>query len=790
MMSNTAFQLSTSPKILNIEKTEKFNYENVLNFLSENGYVRVSSVRESGEFSVKGDVFDIFPSGYDHPVRINILENEIEKLEQFNIKTQKPVSKIVRFVINPFNEFVFNQNKRKIKADSFLTDLSSFEFDDLVVHIDHGIGKFKGLKNITIIESQHDCIEIAYYNDDKLFIPVENIELLSKYSGENDYIALDRLGTSHWQYRKASAKNKINEIADVLIKTAAERTLKSAPKFKTQEPYYTNFVNEFPFDETEDQVNVTSEILYDLNSGVPMDRLVCGDVGYGKTEVALRGAFNVALGGHQVAIIVPTTLLCRQHYENFVKRFHNSPFKIAQVSRLINKDLSSSVIERVNNGDIDIIIGTHALLNDKLKFNKLGLLIIDEEQHFGVKQKEKIKSLNSNVHILSLTATPIPRTLQMSLVGLRDLSIISTAPVNRQLIKTSILSFDADIINQAIISESDRDGQVYYVCPRIKELDEVEEYLKKELPNISYKIAHGQMTPKDLENVMVDFYNNEFTVLLCTTIVESGLDLQRTNTMIVHNSDKFGLSQLYQLRGRIGRSNIEAYCYYTISDINGITENANKRLKLLKQLDGRGSSFNLSSHDLDIRGSGNIVGDEQSGHIKEIGLELYHRLLREKITELRSDFYTLNAEWSPQLNLGLSVLIPENFVPNLNTRLYFYRKLAYLNSAGELKDVRNEMTERFGDIPNEVNHLFKITELRILCKKVSIEKFDLGVRGLTIKFRNNHFNKTKELVNLIGLKKYDLRLRSDQTLVYSFNKTGEKQRISKAFSFAKELSIL
>ena len=787
-MNLTATDNLNSPLV--IDKSSKFDYDFILSFLSKNGYVRVSGVKESGEFAVKGDIIDIFPTEYENPIRINIFDSDIEKLEQFNTKTQKTITTIKRFIIYPFNEFVFNQNKRKIKADTFLTDLSSFDLNDLIVHVDHGIGKFKGLKNISVLESQHDCVEISYFNEDKLYIPVENIELLSKYSGNNEYVELDRLGTSHWQFRKANAKKKINEIADEIIKTAAERSLKKAPKFKTLEPYYTNFVNEFSYDETEDQINVTSEILNDLNTGMPMDRLVCGDVGYGKTEVALRGAFNVALGGYQVAIIVPTTLLCRQHYENFVNRFQNSPLKISQLSRLVSKVEANHTIEKINNGEIDVVVGTHALLSDKIKFKKLGLLIIDEEQHFGVSQKEKIKNIKSDIHILSLTATPIPRTLQMSLVGLRDLSIISTAPVNRQTIKTEVISFNANKISEAIIAEKNRGGQIYYVCPRVSELDEVEDFLKINLPYVTYRIAHGQMTPKSLENVMVDFYNDEFKILLCTTIVESGLDLSKTNTMIVHNSDKFGLSQLYQLRGRIGRANIEAYCYYTISDFNSITETANQRLNLLKKLDSRGSSFNLASHDLEVRGSGNIIGDQQSGHIREIGLELYHRLLKEKIIELRSDFHTLDAEWSPQINLGLNVLIPEQFIPNLNTRLYFYRKLAYLSNIGELKEIKNEMLERFGSIPDEVFHLFKITELRVLCKDLSIEKFDLGARGLTIKFRNNKFEKSDELVALISRKKYDLKLRSDQTLVYNFNKTGEKQRISKAFHFMKELTTL
>ena len=535
---------------------------------------------------------------------------------------------------------------------------------------------------------------------------------------------------------------------------------------------------------------MTSELLFDLNSGLPMDRLICGDVGFGKTEVALRGAFNVAMSGAQVAFIVPTTLLCSQHYENFTKRFKNFPLKVDQISRLNSTSENNKIIERINSGESDVVVGTHALLNSKIKFKKLGMLIIDEEQHFGVSQKEKIKSLRSNVHVLALTATPIPRTLQMSLVGLRDLSIISTAPLNRQNINTEVIDFNDEKIISAIEYELSRNGQVYYVCPRINELKEVEDFLKSKLPNVKYQIAHGQMPSKNLKNTMIDFYNNEFQLLLCTTIVESGLDLQKTNTMIIHNSDKFGLSQLYQLRGRIGRSNIEAFCFYTVKDINGITENAYKRLMLLKKFNSRGSSFNLSSHDLDMRGSGNIIGDAQSGHIREVGLELYHKLLKDKILELKSDTSTVDNEWSPQINLGLSVLIPEKYMPNLNNRLFYYRQLAYLSSSEELSKIKEEMSERFGEAPKEVDHLYNITELRSICKQLKIEKFDIGNKGLTIKFKNNHFEKTDQLVEFMSQYKYDLKLRSDQTLVYNYQKTSNKDRIYKAFSFAKELQAL
>ena len=789
-MTSAALNKDSDRNPIILESGTITDYNQLINQLTENGYVRVSAINELGEFSVKGDIIDIFPNGYKDPIRINLYGNEIEKIEDFELKDGSKINKINRVIINPFSEFTFNQNKRKIKADTFLTDLSTFEVDDLIVHVDHGIGKFLGLKNVTVLDTDHDCVEIEYFNSDKLFIPVENIELLSKYGTKNEFVELDKLGSSHWQYRKASAKNKINEIAGVLIKTAAERSVNKAPLFRTQEPHYSNFLREFDHVDTEDQINATSEILNDINSGMPMDRLICGDVGYGKTEVALRAAFNVAMNDFQVAFIVPTTLLSNQHYNNFVERFKKFPIKVCQLSRLVNKSEAEKNIEMINSGEANIVVGTHALLSKKINFKELGLLIIDEEQHFGVSQKEKIKSFRSDVHVLSLTATPIPRTLQMSLVGLRDLSIISTAPLNRQPINTEIVEFKNVNIIEAIKNEINRDGQVYYVCPRISDLKDIENFLEEKLPGVKFKIAHGQMTPKDLKRTMVEFYNNEFQILLCTTIVESGLDLRKTNTMIVHNADRFGLSQLYQLRGRIGRSDIEAYCYYSVHDINGITENSLKRLKILKKFSTRGSSFNLASHDLDMRGSGNIIGGEQSGHVKEVGLELYHRLLKDKINELRTDNKNIDNEWSPQLNLGLSVLIPESYIPNLNTRLYFYRKLAYLQSVEDLKLAKLEMFERFGELPKEVSHLIEITELRVLCKLLSIEKFDLGNRGLIIKFRDNKFDKIDQLIDFIQKGQYNIKLRTDQTLVYNFNIKNKNERIEKAFNFVKKLSNL
>ena len=786
-MSSTAKKIIVVENNLILESSGHFKYENYINFLSEIGYARVSTVNHLGEFSVKGDIIDIFPSEFKEPVRLSIFGDTIESINTFDLKTKLNKDTLNRVVVKPHDEINFNKRKREISANTFLTDISSFDIDDLIVHVDHGIGQFQGLKTLNILDSDHDCIEIRYQNSDKLFIPVENIELLSKYGGSL-IIELDRLGASSWQLRKANAKNKIKDIAGTLIQTVAERELRSAKKFKTQEPYYSNFVNEFEHDETEDQNRSISDILHDLNRGVPMDRLICGDVGYGKTEVAVRAAFNVALSGYQVAVLVPTTLLCRQHFETFTKRFENTPIKIRQISRLVKSKDAKNIIEEVNNGEVDIIIGTHALLSEKIKFNNLGMLILDEEQHFGVTQKEKIKKIKSDIHVLSLTATPIPRTLEMSLVGLRELSIISTSPVNCKDIITDVMNFDASVISKAIKKEIERRGQVFIVCPRISDIAEVEDFLKSYCSGVRYKIANGQMKADDLEDVMMEFYNNEFSVLLSTSIIESGLDISTANTIIIIKADKFGTSQLHQLRGRVGRSNKEAFCYYTVPDLDLITDNASKRLDLLKRLNSLGSGFQLASHDLDLRGSGNIIGDEQSGHIREIGLELYHRLLREKISDLKNeDSLSNDSEWSPQINLGLTVLIPEKYMPNLNSRLHYYKKLAYALDKSELSFISDDIKNQYGELPESIEHLLKITNLRISCKSLNIEKIEMGQKGAVIKFRKNRFDKIPELISLIARKGDKIKMRQDESVVYKFFSNDKANNIKEITDFIGEL---
>ena len=524
--------------------------------------------------------------------------------------------------------------KKRRKDVDILTEVNDISLGDAVVHADHGIGRFQGLRTIEAGGAPHDCLELHYHGGDKLFLPVENIELLSRYGG-HEMVVLDKLGGAAWQARKAKLKQRIRDIAEKLIKVAALRELKSAPVINVPDSEYAEFVARFPYEATEDQQESINQVLEDLERGRPMDRLVCGDVGFGKTEVALRAAFVAALNGHQVALVVPTTLLARQHFKTFKERFEGYPVRIEQASRLVGAKALKKVKEGLAKGSVDIVIGTHALLSKSMDFADLGLLIIDEEQHFGVTHKERIKTMRENVHVLTLTATPIPRTLQLSLSGVRGLSLITTPPVDRMAVRSFVLPFDPMILREALLRERFRGGQCFYVCPRIKDLPDIEEFLHEQVPELKVAVAHGQMGSGPLEDIMNAFYDRQYDVLLSTTIVESGLDVPTANTMIIHRADQFGLAQLYQLRGRVGRSKTRAYAYFTTEPGKTLTEPAQKRLKVLQSLDTLGAGFALASHDMDIRGAGNLLGEEQSGHIKEVGFALYQSMLEEAVAMLR-----------------------------------------------------------------------------------------------------------------------------------------------------------
>jgi transcription-repair coupling factor (superfamily II helicase) len=651
------------------------------------------------------------------------------------------------------------------RPENFITEATSLAAGDLVVHVDHGIGRFVGLRAIEAAGAPHDCLEIHYAGGDKLFLPVENTELLSRYGSEETTVELDRLGGGAWQARKARMKSRIREIAGELIKIAAERQTREAPRLTLEPGPYDEFCASFPYEETDDQQAAIDVTVNELASGRPMDRLICGDVGFGKTEVALRAAFVAAMSGKQVAVVVPTTLLARQHYKTFVDRFRGFPVKIGQASRLVTGKELTAVKKGIADGSVDIVIGTHALLGKAVAFKDLGLLIVDEEQHFGVSHKEKLKQLRAEVHVLTLTATPIPRTLQLALSGVRDLSIIASPPVDRLAVRTFVSPFDPLVVREALLRERYRGGQCFYVCPRIEDLAGQKEFLERHVPEMKVTVAHGQMPSTVLDDIMSAFYDGKYDLLLSTTIVESGLDIPNANTLIVHRADRFGLSQLYQLRGRVGRAKARAYALFTLPAEQKITVQAEKRLKVLQSLDTLGAGFQLASHDLDLRGAGNLLGEEQSGHIKEVGFELYQQMLEEAVASLKAGIAAPVADkWSPQITVGTPVMIPEDYVADLPVRLALYRRLAEIEDEREIEAFGAEMADRFGPLPIEVEYLLQIVAIKALCRQANVEKIDAGPKGIVVAFRDKTFANPERLITFIGDE--GARVRPDQSVVF------------------------
>jgi transcription-repair coupling factor (superfamily II helicase) len=658
-------------------------------------------------------------------------------------------------------------HKRRRPAD-FLTDVTALAEGDLVVHIDHGIGRFRGLKTIQAAGAPHDCLEILYADNNRVYLPVENIELLSRYGSEGTDVQLDRLGGVAWQNRRARMKQRLRDMAAQLIKIAAARAMKTAPALVPPEGAYDEFAARFPYEETEDQDTAIDAVLDDLSAGKPMDRLICGDVGFGKTEVALRAAFVTAMEGKQVAVIVPTTLLSRQHFKTFRSRFAGLPVKVAQASRLVGAKELATAKAGIADGSIDIVVGTHALLAKGIAFRDLALLIVDEEQHFGVKHKERLKELKADVHVLTLSATPIPRTLQLALTGVRELSLITTPPVDRLAVRTFISPFDGLVVREALLRERYRGGQSFYVCPRISDLAEQRAFLAEHVPEVKVAVAHGQMSPTELEDIMSAFYDGQYDVLLSTSIVESGLDIPSANTLIVHRADMFGLAQLYQLRGRVGRAKQRAYALFTVPPDRVLTPTAERRLKVLQQLDTLGAGFQLASHDLDLRGAGNLLGEEQSGHIKEVGYELYQQMLEEAVALLKSGGAAADdTTWSPQITVGMPVMIPESYVADLQLRLGLYKRLADLDDPEEIRGFAAELIDRFGSLPQEVEHLLQVVTIKALARRANVEKVDAGPKGAVIGFRGNTFANPAGLIAWISEQGHRARVRPDQTVVLS-----------------------
>ena len=684
---------------------------------------------------------------------------------------------------------------RKASSKDFIADVGSLNVGELVVHIEHGIGKFLGLENITAGGAPHDCLKILYANDAKLFVPVENIDVLSRYGIEDDNIQLDTLGGMAWQAKKAKVKQKIRDIAEKLIQIAAQRHLKKADAFVPPQGLYDEFCSHFPYHETDDQLNSIADVMQDLGQSVPMDRLVCGDVGFGKTEVALRAAFAVAASGAQVALIVPTTLLARQHYMNFKQRMEGFPVRVKMLSRLVTPKEAEQTKKGLEDGSVEIVIGTHALLSKDIKFCNLGLLIIDEEQHFGVAHKEKLKAIKSDVHVLTLTATPIPRTLQLSLTGVKQLSIIATPPVDRLAARTFVMPFDKVMIKEAIYREKFRHGQTFFVCPRVSDIFGVEKELRELVPDVKILVAHGQMPVKQLENVMNDFADGKADLLLSTTIIESGIDMPSVNTMIVYRSDMFGLAQLYQLKGRVGRGKLRGYCYFTIPRQKALKPIAERRLNILQALDTLGAGFSLASHDMDIRGSGNILGEEQSGHIKEVGIALYQHMLEEEIMrlktgELADERQKQISDWAPQITTGIPIMIPETYVRDLGVRLGLYKRIGDIADKSGLDDIREELIDRFGKLPEEVDNLLKTVEIKQLCRSANIEKIDAGAKGVLITLRNNTFAKPDKLIDFISRQFGAVKIRPDQKIFIEKNLESYAVRVETIKNFVTKLNRL
>jgi transcription-repair coupling factor (superfamily II helicase) len=677
--------------------------------------------------------------------------------------------------------------RRKRRAQDVLAEASALTAGDLVVHIDHGVGRFFGLKTIEAAGAPHDCLEIHYAGGDRLFLPVENLELLSRYGSEHG--ELDRLGSTGWQTRKARLKKRVREMAGELVRVAAQRLTRAAPRLTPPEGMYDEFCARFPYDETQDQAQAIEATLDELATGRPMDRLVCGDVGFGKTEVALRAAFATAINGKQTAIVVPTTLLARQHHQNFLARFAGLPLKIGQLSRMVGAAEQREVKQGLAEGGVDIVIGTHAVLGKTVQFKDLGLVVIDEEQHFGVGHKERLKELRAEVHVLTLSATPIPRTLQLAMTGVRDLSIIATPPVDRLAVRTFVSPFDALIVREALLRERYRGGQSFYVCPRIEDLDEAAAFLRQNVPEVKFVIAHGQLAMRELEDKIGAFYDGKYDILLSTSIVESGLDIPRANTLIVHRADMFGLAQLYQLRGRVGRSKTRAYAIFTTPAGKPLTPQAEKRLTALQSLDTLGAGFQLASHDLDLRGAGNLLGEEQSGHVKEVGYELYQQMVQDAVERLKSGEEAPSEElWSPTISLGSPVTIPETYISDLTMRLSLYRRLSALEEEADIEAMGAEIIDRFGPPPPEVDLLLKLVRIKSLCRRAHVEKLDAGAKGLTLAFRDNSFANPAGLVKWVEAQGPAARVRPDMRIVVAGDFEELPDRLEGALATMREIA--
>jgi transcription-repair coupling factor (superfamily II helicase) len=774
-MPELAANLASQPRPVVIACNSSGSRERIRHMLTEQGITPhlIESAAGLGKSGIYGAVLAM-ERGYQSPELLVLSEEDL------------------------LGERIIRTQKKRRKSEAFLFEASSFKEGELVVHREHGIGRFEALVTVEVQARKHDCLKLLYEGGDRLFLPVENIDLISRFGDAPENAALDKLGGVAWQKRKSGLKKRLRMAAEALMKIAAERAMLEAPVLIPDAAAYEAFCARFPYSETEDQLQSIDEVLADLAKGAPMDRLICGDVGFGKTEVAMRAAFVAASQGYQVALVAPTTLLARQHLITFRARFQGLPLRIGGLSRMVAAKEAAEVRQGLADGSVNIVIGTHALLSKDIDFARLGLVIVDEEQHFGVKQKERLKEFQAGTHLLTLSATPIPRTLQMSLAGVRELSLITTPPVDRLAIRSYVMPFDGVVIREALLREYHRGGKSFVVTPRIEDMAELTRRIQTLVPEIRIAAAHGQMGAAALDNVMNEFYDGKYDLLISTAIIESGIDIPTANTIIIDRAHRFGLAQLYQLRGRVGRSKTRAYAYFTLPAHQLLTREATRRLEVMQQLDHLGAGFALSSHDMDIRGYGNLLGEEQSGHIREVGVELYQAMLEEAVAELRrkkpgsSGHPIVNAsdDWSPQINLGMSVLIPESYVEDLTLRLSLYRRASTLHDTAEIESFAAELIDRFGPLPEEVSHLLSVLRIKQLCLAAGIARIDAGPKGAVLSFYQDRFAHPEALLTHLAKHSARFRLRADQKLLLMEDLSGESKIIPGITRAVTEIAAL
>ncbi len=682
------------------------------------------------------------------------------------------------------------RRRRPRSAGERIRELDELEPGDLVVHVEFGLGRFRQLDTVDAGGVAHDCVTLEYARGDLLRVPVVNLDLLYRY-GEGGDAPLDRLGSGSWQARKRAASEDILRLAGELIGTAAEREVRHAVQVEPGQGGYGAFCARFPYLETDDQLAAVEETFGDLCSGRPMDRLICGDVGFGKTEVALRAAHAVAFSGGQVAVIAPTTLLARQHYQTFTERFAGFPVQIGMLSRFVRGREATLVREGISTGEISIAIGTHALLSSFVRFADLRLVVVDEEQQFGVRQKERLKALRGDVHVLTLTATPIPRTLQLAMSGVRPMSLIQTPPADRLAVRTYVMPFDPFSIREALLRERYRNGQAFIVAPRISDLDSLADFVEEMLPEARFAVAHGQLPSGDLEQRMNDFYDGRYDILISTAIVGFGLDIPRANTLVVAHSERFGLAQLHQLRGRVGRSKVRAFAYFTLDPRLELTGPAQRRIEALRMAEELGGGFTLASEDLDIRGAGNLLGAKQAGQIRQVGVGLYQSMLADAVRRLRQGGSAeIEEDWSPRIELGIPVGIPETYILDLSARMALYRRLAHVRSPDAIASIAAEIHDRFGKAPPEVETLYKVLAIKAVCRSAGIRSVEAGMRGLRLRLHESAIRQPDRLVKFVSARRGEVGLRRNGSLVVDRRLPTADHRLRFAARFCREVAAV